>query len=101
FPGSHKVRDESLPELQKLLNTMYANPGLTIQIEGHICCLNRNGSDGYDYDSDEFHLSLNRAKTVYDYLVQNRVKPDRLKYAGFGMARPLVMPEKNEDDENR
>lgn len=100
FPGSHKIKPESEPELQKLVNTMYANPTLEIQIEGHICCLPASNFDGYDYDSQDFNLSRNRAKAVYDHLIQRRISKSRLRYVGYGKSRPIVSPEKTEKDEN-
>jgi outer membrane protein OmpA-like peptidoglycan-associated protein len=100
--GSHRVREESVPELMKLLNTMRAHPTLEIQIEGHICCLSANTSfDGLDYDNQEWRLSENRAKAVYEYLTDNGIDAKRVKYKGFGITKPLVWPEQTEVDENR
>ncbi len=100
-PGSHKVREVSWGELYKLYNTMKENPQLKIGIEGHICCLPPGNSDGYDYDSEDFHLSLNRARTVYEYLLSKGISADRMIYKGFGILKPLFMPEKNEEQENK
>lgn len=99
--GSHRVREESVPELMKLLNTMRANPSLSIQVEGHICCLGNTSFDGLDYDNQEWRLSENRAKAVYQYLTDNGIESIRVKYKGFGITKPLVWPEHNEADENR
>jgi outer membrane protein OmpA-like peptidoglycan-associated protein len=100
--GSHRVRDGSVPELMKLLNTMRAHPTLSIQIEGHICCLSANTSfDGLDYNNQEWRLSENRAKAVYEYLTDNGIESNRVKYKGFGITKPLVWPEQSEADENR
>lgn len=99
-PGRHTMRPDSKPTLQKLLAVMRENSTLKIQIEGHICCIPANNTDGYDEDSQDFMLSVNRAKEVYDYLVQNGIKADRMKYTGFGKRKPLVNPEMSEEDEN-
>lgn len=101
MPGSHMVRNESLPELDKLYGIMKDNPGLEIQVEGHICCLTGNTEDGYDYDSQDFNLSKNRAQYIYDYLIEKGIDEDRLKYKGFGKKRPLVKIERTEEDENK
>lgn len=100
MPGSHMVRNESLTELDKLYNVMKENPALEIQIEGHICCTTENTTDGYDYDSQDFNLSKNRAQYIYDYLVEKGVDEDRMKYKGFGKKRPLIKIEKTEEDQN-
>ncbi|MBS1688275.1 MAG: OmpA family protein [Bacteroidetes bacterium] len=99
FPGRHVVRPESMPELEKFYIVLKEHPSLRIQIEGHICCKGPS-SDGYDFDTGEYALSVNRAKTIYEYLVGKGIEPGRLKYVGFGVTRPLVYPEKNEADEN-
>lgn len=100
-PGSHKIRDISVAELYKLLKIMQDNPTLHIQIEGHICCFQNTVFDGYDYDSEDFHLSENRAKAVYDFLIYKGIAKDRLAYKGFGKTHPLADPEMTPDDEDK
>ena len=68
---------------------MQDNPDLKIEIQGHICC-SPGPEDGYDPDTDDFRLSRNRAKEVYNYLVKNGIAPERMKYRGFGHSRPKV-----------
>jgi outer membrane protein OmpA-like peptidoglycan-associated protein len=101
FPGSHMPRPESLPVFEKLYQTLKENPNLKIRIEGHICCLTEDKYDGYDYDAQEFRLSTNRAKYVYDYLIEKGINGERLQYKGFGKTRPLANPERTEEDENK
>ncbi|RYD57906.1 MAG: OmpA family protein [Sphingobacteriales bacterium] len=100
-PGSHMPLPSSIPEFDKLYRTLKDNPSLKIRIEGHICCLTENTFDGYDYDAQDFNLSRNRAKYVYDYLVAKGIDEDRLEYKGFGKTRPIVRKELTEEDENR
>ncbi len=100
-PGSHKMRAESRPTLKKLLAVMKDNPTLVIQIEGHICCLDPHNTEGYDYDTQEYKLSENRAKAVYDYLEDNGIDEERMRYKGFGKKKPLVDPEETEEDQNK
>lgn len=104
YPGSHIVRHESYPQMEELLMVMKLNPNLIIQIEGHICChINEQIKDGYDYDAKEYHLSRNRARFIYDYLLRNSISKKRMKYKGFGSTQPLHNPEVTEQDksENR
>jgi outer membrane protein OmpA-like peptidoglycan-associated protein len=35
-------------------------------------------------------LSENRAKSVYEFLVQNGVKTERLTYKGYGESMPIL-----------
>lgn len=99
-PGRHFLREESTVELLKLYKIMADNPTLKISIEGHICCLLNNTTDGYDYDTEEFNLSENRAAYIYNYLVYKGIGKDRMQYKGFGKTRPLVDPERTPEDEN-
>ena len=75
-------------------------PTLEIRIEGHICCVVAKNSDGYDSDTQYFKLSENRAKEIYDILIEKGIDETRMEYLGFGKTRPLVWPEKTEEDEN-
>ncbi|HXS35805.1 MAG TPA: OmpA family protein [Flavipsychrobacter sp.] len=100
LPGSHEVREESLPTLDTLYNILDKNKKIKIQIEGHICC-EANTPDGYDIDLHDYNLSLNRAKAIYDYLEQKGIDPERMKYKGFGKTRPLVPIERTTEDQNK
>lgn len=88
-PGKHLILKESVPVLQKLLQTLKDNPNLKIEIQGHVCCT-VNGADGMDLDTREMKLSENRAKAIYDYLVNKGIDSGRLTYKGFGRTRPRV-----------
>ncbi|MNL71769.1 Photosystem I chlorophyll a apoprotein A2 [compost metagenome] len=35
-------------------------------------------------------LSLQRAKAVYDYLIENRIAPERLNFKGYGAKNPIA-----------
>jgi outer membrane protein OmpA-like peptidoglycan-associated protein len=101
LPGSHKPVEASYAELKKLYGILKEHPSLKISIEGHICCLLGNTTDGYDIDAEDFNLSINRARFIYDYLVRKGIEAGRLSYKGFGKTKPMVMPEKSVDDENK
>lgn len=96
--GRHALMSYSLPLLTELLQTMREHPKLKIEVQGHICC-ERNGGDGYDYDTGTRDLSLQRAKFVCDYLIQNGIDPARLSYRGFGSSRKLYVDEINEEQQ--
>jgi len=93
----HVLLPESLSYLEILLNTLKNNPSLCIQLIGHIAGKPVSG-DGYDSDTKERHLSLNRAKFIYDYLVKNGIAASRMKYSGVGNSQPKVYPERNAED---
>ena len=96
-PGRHVLESESVPYMDALLATMKKHPTLNIEIQGFICCDYRK-KDGFDSDTRKYELSLNRAKTVYDYLVTNGIDANRMKFNGLGNTKPKVYPEKTDKD---
>ncbi len=98
IPGRHVLLKSSIPVLEKLYKTLKENPGLRIEIQGHVCCADGQ-ADGLDYDTYQPNLSLGRAKAVYDYLIYKGIDAARLRYKGFGHSRPKVAPERSEADE--
>ncbi len=100
LPGSHSIREGSEEALFHLYIVMKDHPTLKIRLEGHICCLKNTTHDGYDYDTQEYRLSENRAKAVYDYLVEKGIDEERMQYKGFGLSKPLAWPERSFADEN-
>lgn len=100
FPESHRVKPESMPVLETLYNTMLENPKLKIRIEGHVCCI-IDYPDAVDMDNHDSHLSVNRAKSIYDYLVEKGISKSRLQFAGYGKSRPIVAHEITEEDADK
>lgn len=97
-PGRHYMLRSSMPVLLKLLQILRENPELNIEIQGHVCCADGE-LDGMDYDTGERNLSVNRAKAIYDYLVKNGIRANRLAYKGFGHTKPKIDPERTKEDE--
>ncbi len=101
--GTHILLQTSMPELNELLEALMNNIRIKISIEGHICCQpgDEDGLDSYTYTKD---LSVQRAKAIYTYLIQNGIEKSRLYYKGFGHSAPIYpYPEKTnvEQMENR
>lgn len=94
--NSAKVLPESLPVLDGLVATMMRNPGLYIEIQGHVNCPTHWG----DCDKkNEFNmqLSVSRAKAVYDYLSEKGTATQRMSYKGFGSSMMLYPDARSED----
>jgi outer membrane protein OmpA-like peptidoglycan-associated protein len=96
IPGRHFPQPYSEPELVKLLKILQQHPKLQIEIQGHICCVT-DRKDGYDSDTRTWDLSVNRAKFVYEYLVNKGIDSSRLSYTGLGATQKLF-PEINEQN---
>jgi outer membrane protein OmpA-like peptidoglycan-associated protein/Tol biopolymer transport system component/predicted negative regulator of RcsB-dependent stress response len=80
--GSSDLLPASLSELQRLKQLLEENPGLAIQINGH--------TDNIGSEEDNLELSTNRAKAVHDYLIEEGIGKERLKYIGYGEGKPIA-----------
>jgi OmpA-OmpF porin, OOP family len=67
--------------LKTLLTFLRDNPKIKLVISGHTDDI---GTEEYNLD-----LSINRAKSVYNWLINNGIDSTRLDYKGFGKSVPL------------
>ncbi len=88
--GSAELLPTSITELNRLKKLLEDNTELKIQINGH--------TDSMGADRDNLDLSTARAKSVYDWLIEQNILATRLKYQGFGESQPLAS---NEYEEGR
>ncbi len=80
IPSSKRSIDELIYVLKKY-------PKLKIEIQGHICCVNK----------DARNLSLDRARQVKRILMSEGIDDKRVKVKGFGVSKPkFAIPEKSE-----
>jgi outer membrane protein OmpA-like peptidoglycan-associated protein len=84
------IKDESRPELQKLLGFLMLNKAVKIEVSGH--------TDNVGSDQSNQILSENRAKSVYQYLIANGIDASRLSFKGYGETQPIAT---NDTDEGR
>src|SRR5690606_15952381 len=80
--GKSDLLPQSEAELQQLDGFLNANPKVSIEISGH--------TDNIGDDQSNQVLSENRARTVYAYLLNQRINPNRLTYKGYGEAMPAA-----------
>lgn len=86
----------SKPELPKVLKFMELNPAIKIEIAGHINAPFRSEAQLKKWEKD---LSGNRAKVIYDFLLENNITEERLTYKGYNNSQ-MVFPEaRNEKDQ--
>lgn len=97
YGGRHVFLPQSYPSLTELLYVMQTVPTLEIEIQGHICCI-EGESDGQDIDTGEPFLSYNRARAVYEYLVEKGIDRKRMRYKGYGHKFPIIPFESNEEE---
>ncbi|MBQ4377024.1 MAG: OmpA family protein, partial [Bacteroidales bacterium] len=77
-------------ELRKVVELMKNNPELHIELAGHTDNVGRA-----EYNQT---LSENRAKAVYDYLIEHGIDEERLSYRGYGATHPVAS---NDTEEGR
>jgi len=88
--NSYVLRPNADTILKAVLTYLNDNPKIRILISGHT---DDQGSEDYNLE-----LSINRAKAVYNWLINNGIESDRLKFTGFGKSRPLF---KDTDEKSR
>lgn len=87
---SYELKPESLVELEKLVEFMNHNPGISIRINGHT---DNTGLPGYNME-----LSEKRARAVAGFLAGSGIEGERIKYTGFGETMPVA---DNDTEEGR
>jgi outer membrane protein OmpA-like peptidoglycan-associated protein len=84
------LKKESRAELGKLISFLNSNKDLHIELSGH--------TDNQGTPDHNITLSQNRAKAVFDYLVEHGVGSSRLTYIGYGLTKPI---DTNETEQGR
>lgn len=84
------LRNESIPELERLMEMLRVNKTVKIQIGGY--------TDNDGNDDHNLKLSESRAKSVYDYLISKGIPNEQLAYKGFGKEHPIAP---NDSPENK
>lgn len=84
------LKQESYVELDLLVDFLLKNKNLKIEVGGHTDDL---GSDDYN-----MKLSIDRAQTVYLYLISKGIDSKKLTYKGYGETQPV---EPNDTEEGR
>lgn len=81
------LKPESITELENIRLILVQNPQVRVQINGH--------TDNVGKEESNMALSLKRAQSVVQYLIDHGIPAHRLEAKGFGSKRPLV----SNDDE--
>ena len=81
--GKWDLRPESMVSLDKLIETLYDNPNVTIELMSHT-----DSRDTEEYNQD---LSQKRAQVVVQYLIDKGIEPERLSARGYGESTPKVV----------
>ncbi|TYZ06331.1 OmpA family protein [Hymenobacter lutimineralis] len=80
--NEYKLKPTSRTELNRLIGFMQQYKDVQVEIAGH--------TDDVGAEADNEKLSLNRARSVYEYLSANGVSSTRIRFRGYGENKPLV-----------
>ncbi|NLL28655.1 MAG: OmpA family protein [Bacteroidales bacterium] len=79
--NSAELLSESKKVLDDFIDFLNENPNIKVKIQGH--------TDNIGSDAFNMTLSEERAKSVFDYLIENGISASRLSYKGFGESKPV------------
>lgn len=85
-----ELLENSKSELKRLVDFLNTNKDLKLEIGGH--------TDNVGNDAANQTLSEKRARSVYEFLLNQGIDKNRLKYKGYGATQPLVA---NDSEKNR
>jgi outer membrane protein OmpA-like peptidoglycan-associated protein len=88
--GKAEIKNESKPELDKLVSFLQSNPQAEIELSGHT---SSEGERAYNRS-----LSYRRVKACKDYIVSKGITEDRMIAIGLGSDRPMTS---NDTEANR
>ena len=85
--GENKLLPRSFKDLELILEYLNENPSKKIQIIGH--------TDNVGNANSNQKLSERRAKSVYNYFIQNYMSKNRITYIGMGETSPIASNDDN------
>jgi outer membrane protein OmpA-like peptidoglycan-associated protein len=95
FEGDRpQMLPESIPSLTYLLQFMKSSEKTCFEVAGHI-----NQPGVLIQSGPKMNLSIQRAKTVYDFLIKGGIDPKRMKFKGYSNAQMKFPNPKNEDEQ--
>lgn len=87
--GSSKLEFKSKTDLDKIARLLQKYKNLQFEIQGHVCCTPPYQKEAIDMDTKKRQLSINRAQSVYKYLIFKKVSKVRMTFKGYGNTVPL------------
>lgn len=87
--GSSKLTFKTKTELDKIARLLLKYKNFEFEIQGHVCCTPPYQKEAIDMDTKKRQLSINRAQSVYKYLIFKKVAKERMTFKGYGNTVPL------------
>lgn len=79
--NSSRLREESYPELNRIVRLMQRYPSLVIEIDAHT-----NGQCSHNFANT---VTTDRAANIADYLATKGINSTRVRHNGFGKTAPI------------
>jgi outer membrane protein OmpA-like peptidoglycan-associated protein len=98
FPGSSRPLPTAYPSMRALCKLMKKNPEMVIQIQGHVNGTEHSPESDSSYQFIIQKLSEQRAKTIFDYLIEKGIDRQRMSTIGFGEKFMLFPDPKNNEE---
>lgn len=77
-----RLKPESFTELKRLAGFLQNNPGLTVELAGH--------TDSTGHETHNVALSLQRAESVREFLLEQAIPEWQISVRGYGSAKPVA-----------
>jgi outer membrane protein OmpA-like peptidoglycan-associated protein len=87
--GSSKLTFKTKTELDKIARLLLKYKNLEFEVQGHVCCTPPYQKEAIDMDTKKRQLSINRAQSVYKYLIFKKIAKERMTFKGYGNTVPL------------
>ena len=97
YYGTYNVMTESEPALTDLVQFLTENEKYNFEVRGHITSSN---PDTFPISNIRYDLSYNRAKAIYEYLIDHGIKAERMTYKGYSNYE-MVFPYPKDEEEHR
>ncbi len=80
--NEYELQPKSEAQLATIIDFLKRNPRVVVEISGHT---DSTGSDELNKE-----LSVNRARSVYQYLIDNKIPSSRISFEGYGSSQPVA-----------
>lgn len=94
-PDKPIITQESIPYVQELTRKLKTYREVHFEIIGHV---NYQSKKDSEFLKDLFKLSEERAKVIYELLIENGMAPEKLKYQGVGNSKPIFKDPNNDEE---
>ena len=86
--NSTSIKHSSESSLEELFALMTSNPTIVLEVSGH--------TDNIGSTDHNYRLSVKRANSIKDFLIDKGILSKRIKINGYGESKPIATNETND-----